>query len=196
LDGLAREAIFLIALPDTAEVAPRGWAFWEQDGTIEWIGPRHTNFPDGSVCAYHPKLDNAWMSGGDLRALLDIFSVWALRHLHLVVFDRWAGRQHAMPDDAGRSDPYYRLLQFNPGELCSCGSDRRYKECCRPGDLKLPLLSIKAAFERRNLGRSIRDRAPPPEIIASVTNGAKNGPPAMLDLHHDLRAYLNTTGRH
>lgn len=194
LDGLAREAIFLIALPNTPDVDPRGWAFWAQDGQIEWIGPRHTNFTDGSVCAYHPKLDHAWSPGDDLRTLLDIYSVWALRHLHLAVLDRWPGRQYAMPDDAGRSDPYYRLLQFEPAELCSCGTDRRYGECCRSGDLTLPLLSIKAAFEKRNGGRSIHDRAPPPAIAASVTSGGQNAPPFIFEVHADLRAHAECSG--
>lgn len=190
LDGLAREAKFLIALPYTPAVEPRGWAFWEQDGQVEWIGPRHTNFTDGSVCAYHPKLDNAWSPGGDLRTLLDLYSVWALRHLHLAVFDRWVGRQHAMPDAAGRSDPYYRLLQFKEAELCSCGSDRRYGACCRPYDLKLPFLSIKRMFEKRNGGRSILDRAAPPEITASVTSGGRNAPPPILEVHDPLREHI------
>lgn len=194
IDGLAREAICLIALPDTPAVEPRGWAFWEQDGQVEWIGPRHTNFPDGSVCAYHAELDKAWSPGGDLCTLLDLYSVWALRHLHLVVFDRWPGRLHAMPDDLGQSDPYYRLLQFKEAELCSCGSGRRYGECCRPRDLKLPFLSIMQAFKRRNLGRSILDRAAPAEIMASVTRGGRNAPPPMLEIHDPLRAHIAASG--
>ncbi|WP_430981689.1 SEC-C metal-binding domain-containing protein [Mesorhizobium ciceri] len=36
-----------------------------------------------------------------------------------------------MPDELGQSDPNYRLTQFKEAELCSCGSNRRYGECCR-----------------------------------------------------------------
>ncbi|ESX91363.1 hypothetical protein X756_04360 [Mesorhizobium sp. LSHC412B00] len=190
VEGLGREAIFLIALPKTSAVEPRGWAFWDQDGHVEWIGPRHTNFPDGSVCAYHPTLDKAWSPGGDLRTLLDLYSVWVLRHLHLAVFDRWPGRQHAMPDDLGQSDPYYRLTQFKDTELCSCGSDRRYGECCRPHDLKLPFLSILHAFKRRNLGLGILDRAPPAEIAALIAQGGQKTLPPMLEVHSTLRAQV------
>lgn len=189
LDGLAREAIFLIALPNTPDVDPRGWAFWEQAGRVEWIGPRHTNMGDGSVCAYHPQIDKAWTPGGDLRTLLDLYSVWALRHLHLAMFDRWAGRQYAMPDEAGRCDPYYRLVQFKPDELCSCGSDRRYGECCRPRDLRLPFLAIRRAFEIRNGGQNILDRAPPKTVVDAVSGGRK-APPAILDVHAPLRVHL------
>lgn len=195
IDGLAREAIFLIALPETPAVEPRGWAFWEQDGQVEWIGPRHTNFPDGSVCAYHPMLDKAWSPGGDLCTLLDLYSVWALRHLHLVVFDRWPGRQYAMPDELGQSDPYYRLTQFKEAELCSCGSNRRYGECCRPHDLKLPFLSILHAFKRRNLGLGILGRAPPAEIPALIAQGGQKPPPSMLEVHSALRAHVADVSR-
>ncbi len=188
LDKLAREAIFLIALPDIPDVEPRGWAFWEQAGQVEWIGPRHTNMGDGSVCAYHSKFDKAWAPGGDLRTLLDLYSVWTLRHLHLAAFDRWAGRQYAMPDEAGRCDPYYRLVQFKPDEQCSCGSERRYGECCRPRDLKLPFLGIRRAFEIRNCGQNILDRAPPKAVLDAVTAG-RNAPPAICEVHTPLRAH-------
>ncbi|WP_157700429.1 hypothetical protein [Rhizobium etli] len=142
------------------------------------------------MCAYHPTLDNAWSPGGDLRTLLDLYSVWALRHLHLAVFDRWPGRQHAMPDAAGRSDPYYRLLQFKEAELCSCGSHRRYGECCRPHDLKLPFRLIQQEFERRNGGCNILDRAAPAEITASISSGGRNTPPPILEVHDFLRAHI------
>jgi len=152
---------------------------------------------DGSVCAYHPTLDNAWAPGGDLRTLLDLYSVWSLRHLHLSAFGRWTGRQYAMPDALGHCDPYYRLVQFSAGELCSCGSNRRYGECCRARDLSLPLLAIKEVFERRNLGRSILDRAPPAVVTDTVTPGRRNSPPPMIDVHDVLRehVHVNPSGR-
>lgn len=188
LSGLAGEAIFLVALPGIPDVEPRGWAFWDQAGQLDWIGPRHTNMGDGSICAYHPEFDKAWAPGGDLRTLLDLYSVWALRHLHLAVFGRWAGRQYAMPDQAGRCDPYYRLVQFEPDELCSCGLDMKYGNCCRPRDLQLPLLAIRRAFEIRNCGQNILDREPPQGIIDAVTK-APIAPPAIVSIHAPLRAH-------
>jgi hypothetical protein len=133
LGGIGREAIFLIALPDEREAEPRGWAAWQTPKATRWIGPRHTNLFDGSVCAYANAMDNAWWPGDDLRTLLDIYSLWALWHLHLETFGRWAGRQYALLLPDGRPDPYYRLVEFNVDELCSCGIDgAKYGQCCRP----------------------------------------------------------------
>ena len=92
-----------------------------------WIGPRHTNYPDGSICAYEPS-DGTWSFGNPLVELFDLYSVWALRHLHLRTFGRWPGPQAV-------HRPYERLLELNPEEHCGCGSQARtYAECCRPED--------------------------------------------------------------
>jgi hypothetical protein len=189
LAGLGREAIFLIAFPDTPEVEPRGWAFWSQRGQIEWIGDRHTNFFDGSVCAYSSANDQAWAPGGDLRTLLDLYSVWALRHLHLAVIRRWAGRQYALLDPAGRPFPYYRLVEFNDGELCSCDSGARYGRCCKPQDLTHDFLTAKRQFEALNQGRGIRDRRPPDPVMRCIRDGAAL--PSIYDVHEPLRFYLS-----
>lgn len=188
LEGIGRRAIFLMALPDTPEVEPRGWALWQEDGDLRWIGPRHTNFFDGSVCAFSSAKDSIWQPGDDLLTLLDIYSVWALRHLHLEIFGRWAGRQHALLDQRGEPDPYYRMIEFQPDELCSCQSGNRYGQCCRSRDLRHNLLTAKAAFERRHGGRSIRDRKPPSSVVKFA---AGNGPiPAIAEAHEILRYHL------
>lgn len=189
LAGIGREAIFLIALPDKSEVEPRGWAFWDQGGEIEWIGDRHTNFFDGSVCAYSTANDRAWSPGGDLRTLLDLYTVWALRHLHLAVIGRWAGRQYALLDPAGRPMPYYRLMEFRDGELCSCDSGSRYGNCCKPHDLAQNFPSVVRQFQALHQGRGIHDRQPPDPIIRYSQDGGDL--PLMYDVHEPLRAYLS-----
>lgn len=188
LAGLGREAIFLIALPDTPEVEPRGWGFWQQGGEIEWIGDRHTNFFDGSVCAYSSTNDRAWSVGGDLRTLLDLYSVWALRHLHLAVIGRWAGRQYALLDADGRPLPYYRLVEFKDDELCSCDSGVRYGACCKPRDLAHNLLAAMRRFQALHQGRGIHDRRPPEHIIRCICDG--DDLPRIYNVHEPLRLYL------
>jgi hypothetical protein len=189
LGGLDRKAIFLIALPDDFDVEPRGWAFWDQGGEIEWIGDRHTNFFDGSICAYSSTNDRAWSPGGDLRTLLDLYSVWALRHLHLVVIGRWAGRQYALLDPAGRPIPYYRLVEFKDDELCSCDSGSRYGNCCKPHDLAHNFLTAMRQFQALHKGRGIHDRCPPDPITRYSRDGGDL--PRMYDVHEPLRVYLS-----
>lgn len=188
LAGLGRKAIFLIALPDTPEVESRGWAFWQQGAQIEWIGDRHTNFFDGSVCAYSAN-DRAWSPGGDLRTLLDLYSVWALRHLHLAVIGRWAGRQYALLDRAGRPMPYYRRVEFKDDELCSCDSGARYGKCCKPDDLTHDFLTAMRQFQALHQGRGIHDRHPPDPVLHHCRDGGDF--PRMYDVHEPLRLYLS-----
>lgn len=127
LPDLRQHALFLVGV-SYAGAAVRSWAFWADPlARPAWIGPRHTNFPDGSVCAYEPS-DGTWSFGEPLVDLLDLYSVWALRHLHLLTFGRWPGPQAV-------HRPYERLLEINPEEHCGCGQDRRYVDCCRDRDL-------------------------------------------------------------
>lgn len=129
LPGLHRAAVFLVGV-SIARRTVRSWAFWQMSMGASWIGPRHTNFPDGSICAYDAR-DLTWVFGQSLVNLLDIYSVWALRHLHLEVIGRWPGPQIA-------TIPYEVVLEVGDTELCPCGTMRRYADCC------------KAAFSARN----------------------------------------------
>ena len=127
LSGLDRTATFLTAIPYTLRAPQKSWGFWTTPVYSEWIGPRHTNFGDGSICAFNPK-DGTWMPGGSLTSLIDLYTVWALRHEHLRVFGRWPGRQ-AVPH------VYERLSESHPDELCGCDKyGRHYAECCLPHD--------------------------------------------------------------
>ena len=105
------------------------WAFWAHPLVyFEWIGPRHTNFPDGSICAFEP-MDRTWEFGDPVVALLDIYTLWAIRHLHLRQFGRWPGYQSI-------HFPGERLLELRGDEHCGCAhSDLLYADCCMPRDL-------------------------------------------------------------
>lgn len=175
MEGLHRKATFLVALPTEPGFGPLAWAFWSSEEGHQWIGPRHTNFFSGTVCAF-AESDRAWREGGDLCTLIDLYTVWAFRHLHLDVMGRWAGKQYAL---AGH-EPYYRRMEFKDDELCSCPSGRRYRECCKPSDMVLDGLMLKTAFEAA-MGRAFRERAPHRKIV-DFTNGS--GPlPAIEDIH-------------
>lgn len=159
LDGINRTATFLVAIPYSSDQFPRAWGAWSLAGGVKWIGPRHTNFTDGSVCAFVPQ-SGTWRPGDPLDALLDLYTVWALRHLHLELFDRWPGGQFS-------PHPFYSIIEFKNDELCSCDGHEpalRYGDCCRPEHLKFTLIDLKADFERTMRCR-ITDRDPPKHVI-------------------------------
>lgn len=149
LPGLGFGAEFLVCLQFTPFPAFRAWGFWSDRG---WIGPRHTNFPDGSICAFDLR-DGTWGLGDSIVNLLDLYSLWAVRHLHLAVFGRWPGAQ---------SVPflYERLWEFKDDELCGCGEteDKSYAECCKPGDLRTSAVRAAVNFTLPRFGGL---RAPP-----------------------------------
>lgn len=180
ISGLAREATFLVALPYRSGPGPRAWAFWTADGRSRWIGPRHTNFQDGSICAFSPD-DGAWSDGGDLRTLLDLYSVWALRHLHLEVLGRWPGKQYALLGADPRLQAYYRLIECKDDELCGCGSDtRRYAECCKPLDQQWDLIQLMSHFVRQIEG-GFQSRRPPPSVVGFIEG--RSDIPKIADVH-------------
>ncbi len=184
IEGLNADATFLVALPFRKGVGPRAWAFWNTPAGFRWMGDRHTNFFDGSICAFSPTEDDAWSEGGSLATLIDLYSVWAMRHLHNEVIGRWPGKHYALPH------PYYRLAEVKPDELCTCGIPfARYGSCCRPNDLKHDVFKLKADFEARNGGRGIRDRAPPAPIVDFV--GGRGELPKMREVHEPLREILS-----
>lgn len=127
LPGLGNPAIFIIAIRFAPSPEIRSWAFWSSG---EWIGPRHTNRPDGSICAFDAS-NPVWVIGQELYRLVDIYAVWALRHLHLKVIGRWPGRQLAQA-------PFERLEEMRFDELCGCDNGRgmKYQQCCLSSDTK------------------------------------------------------------
>lgn len=156
LSGLGRRDVLILALRlDCAYPLVRGWAFW--DGST-WIGPRHTNYPDGSICAFK-NAKRVWRPGEPLIQLIDIYAVWMLRHLHLEVFGRWAGPQSV--DSA-----YERLSELHPDELCGCNKEdgRRYGDCCRPGDVAGKAAAAFGTFFARTGGV----RRGPPNAVSRL----------------------------
>lgn len=184
LAGLPQAVTFLVALPDTPGAGARAWAFWRRPDGPVWIGPRHTNFQDGSICAFSAD-DQAWEEGCDLRTLLDLYSVWVLRHLHLAHLGRWPGKQYALLNGHPHLQAYYRLIECRPDELCGCGSEsRRYAECCRPWDLKRNFTSLASLF-LRHVDGGFSSRRPPDAVTAFLGSSAPL--PSMADVHLQLR---------
>ena len=139
-------ARFLVAVPFDGEI-PKAWAFW---GDGSWIGPRHTNFADGSICCMHTP-DNTWTAGESLVDLFDLYTLWAVRHLHVRLFGRWPGQQVAILR-------HERLTEIADDEHCGCGSAIPYAACCKKDDLKHDKLSVAIEFALYGRNRSVPTR--------------------------------------
>jgi hypothetical protein len=177
---LARQATFIIALPYQPGAGPRAWGFWTGARQSRWIGPRHTNFQDGSICAFSPD-DGAWSEGGDLRTLIDLYSIWALRHLHLELFNRWPGKQYGLSNADPWVQAYYRQRECNDDELCGCGSEtQRYAECCKRSDLQLDVIQLMSHF-LRNIEGGFSSRRPPTSVVDFVEG--RSALPRISDAH-------------
>jgi hypothetical protein len=169
-DNFDRAAVFLVGISTEHRIA-RAWGFWGESGvTRRWIGPRHTNFPDGSICSFVPA-DGTWLYGDPIIELIDLYTVWAMRHLHLENFGRWPGSQDAIY-------PFERLAEFHEDEICSCGSQLRYGKCCRKSDLARNRISDAIVFALR----SETKRRQPPAPIVSAALGLRKPPELNADL--------------
>lgn len=168
LPGLQRKAVFLTAISYRRRIA-RSWGFWGGflPGFV-WIGARHTNFPDGSICAFEPT-DRTWCIGDSAIQLLDLYTLWALRQLHLEVFKRWPGRQVA-------PYAYERIIELQYDEHCGCGSNKLYGECCGDQDLAGNRIADAVYFLVRTGGL----RKPPAAVVTFVNK--QTAPPNIEDL--------------
>lgn len=147
-------AVFLCAIPFDPRKRVRSWGFWNES---TWIGPRHTNIPDGSICAFEPS-DGTWLPGDSIVKLIDIYTLWAVRHMHLQILNRWPGAQVA-------HHAYERLTELKEDELCGCGSlTKKYGECCRPKDLKRD----RVADALRFIFDGGADRKPPEDVMRFI----------------------------
>lgn len=159
LNGLGKRATFLIAIPFDPQQRVRSWGFWTTAIGVQWIGSRHTNWPDGDICAYTPA-DGTWRPGASLVKLLDLNTLWALRQLHLEEFGRWPGR-HSAPH------PYERITELRGDEFCGCENGHLlYRDCCQAADLAEDRGRIAIDFCRRYLAGGLR--APPRELVEFV----------------------------
>lgn len=160
LPGHGRVAKFVVAVfPRHQHV--RGWGFWMGgDVAARWIGPRHTNYPDGSICAFDID-DGTWAFGESLVTMMDIYSVWAVRQLYLEHFGTWPGPQSS-------SHPYERMIEFRDTEHCSCGRrGGRYENCCKISDHRRRPIANAVNFA---VGTNFVVRTPP-RNVASLALG-------------------------
>ena len=159
LPGLQQKALFLTGIPFSPKSIVQSWGFWSGIPLRYpvWIGPRHTNFPHGSICAFHPG-DNIWRIGDPIVNLLALYTLWAFRHLHLKEVGRWPGKQVA-------HIPYERIMEFKEGEFCGCDQyDKYYRVCCREKDLRRDLM----AAHRSYLVQTGGIRRPPDSVVNFV----------------------------
>ena len=172
LSGLGKKATFLTFFPFNGRLRVRSWGVWTTAISSHWIGPRHTNYPDGSICAFEP-LDQTWIPSHGLIRLLDLFSLWALRQLHLEVLGRWPGRQSAF-------HPYERMSELNDNEFCGCeGATRFYADCCKPKDIAKDIKAEARDFLLKIPKCGLRK---PPELISEFILGSKKLPPSADEL--------------
>jgi hypothetical protein len=171
LPSLQKTATFLTAF-SWPHMKIKSWAAWRKSAIeVQWIGPRHTNFPDGSICAFEPgDIGMGWSIGDPLVQLIDLYTVWALRHLHLELLGRWPGPQSVV-------HPFERRTEFQAGELCGCGTTRRYEDCCRQKDARRQPLADAVSFAVRFAGGT---RSPPRAVLQALCNGAR--PPTVSSL--------------
>jgi hypothetical protein len=64
-----------ITIPRDRDVPIVSWGFWELRDETCWVGHRHTNYPDGSICAFPPDGD-FWVDGQRLVDYADLLSEW------------------------------------------------------------------------------------------------------------------------
>lgn len=167
LDNISSTATFAVCIPFSPYLPVKGWGFWN---SISWIGPRHTNFPDGSICAFEPS-DGTWVAGDSIVSLLDLYSLWAVRHLFLKEFRYWPGQQAV-------HEPYERITELNNDELCGCGSEGvKYKDCCQNEDLK----TIKLTDAIRFITAHGSERCPPNCVLSFLQK--KTNPPQISDIY-------------
>lgn len=160
------EEAYLASLLSPYATAPpwvRTWSWWD-DGV--WIGPRHTNYPDGSICAFEIA-DATWEKNDSLVALWDLYSLWIVRHLHLRHHGYWPGEQVL-------HTAHERLEEQEPQELCGgCRSFRAYGDCHRPADLRINPVRRLA---RRALSGTLGRRGPPPAVTGFLSGGLSSPP--------------------
>ncbi len=160
LHGQQQKALFLTGIPFSPKRVIQSWGFWVAPPLRYpvWIGPRHTNFPHGSICAFDTG-DNVWRIGDPIVHLLALYTLWAFRHLHLKEVGRWPGKQVA-------HIPYERIMEFKEGEFCGCDqSDKYYRDCCRGEDLRRNLMVAYGSYLLQTGGGV---RRPPDSVMNFV----------------------------
>lgn len=152
---------FLVAVPLDRRLMPKAWAFQRFGKRLKPMSLKHTNFPDASICAFIPG-DDTWSPNDGILALMDIYSVWAVKKLHRDQVGYWPGKQYG-------ASALYRRLEFKPNELCGCSSGEAYKNCHQGVD---NLITEEAALNefRRLFNCDYEARSFPRELIDSAAS--------------------------
>lgn len=158
---------FLIAFPFDRSVIPRGWAFDRIGRQARPMALKHTNFPDGSICAFMAD-EGAWAPEDGMTALVDHYSVWAVKSLHRQHLGWWPGKQFG-------ACALYRRMEFMPLEQCGCLSGKRYRDCHQGADLVVDEGSARREF-RLMFKSDYHDRAMPSSILDAAKSGWKKMP--------------------
>ena len=160
-------AIFLILYPTNSHLRIKAWGFWVEGPALVPMGPRHTNYPDGTICAF-PEDRSIWYRKKGITLLVDLFSEWAVRQLHWHEFGTWPGAQLG-------PTPVYRLAQFNEAEQCYCGSEKAYGTCHRDSDMD----AVKT--------NPIQEHIATARFLQGVPFGLQRPPPSVMELAHTGR---------
>jgi hypothetical protein len=169
---------FLIAFPINRQIAPRAWAFEQIGPRARLASPKHTNFPDASICAYVDE-DAAWPNADGLVGLVDIFSIWMIKKWHRELIGWWPGKQYG-------ACALYRRLEFDGREQCGCLSGLRYSECHFEADLLVSEQAARAQFKHM-FKSNYEDRSPPAEVIVAATTRWSKMPVMASVFAHRLR---------
>jgi hypothetical protein len=156
-----------VAFPFSIGLQPKGWAFSKLGQFPKAVGPRHTNFPDHSICAQGAD-DGAWYPSDGVRPLLNLYSTWLFRQIYLAEFRRWPGRQWG-------PSALYRRSEFHQDEWCGCGKKARYGKCCQQADLEISDDEARQEHIRIS-GGEYRQRRVPKEIMNFARSDWKKVP--------------------
>ncbi|HEY5601785.1 MAG TPA: hypothetical protein VIM41_01625, partial [Gammaproteobacteria bacterium] len=121
-------------------------------------------------CAFEPA-DGTWIKGDPIVRLLDLYTLWALRHLYMKQYGRWPGRQSVRL-------AYERILELRSDEFCGCNQgDKLYGECCQDKDLNRERVADAVHFAINCHGGN---RNPPKSVVDFVCN--RKEPPEFREL--------------
>ncbi len=167
-------------LPDNLVFGPKAFAFAEIGKSPRPVGPRHTNFPDGSICALTDD-DDAWRPNDSPLVLLNLYAQWLVGQLFLEIEGYWPGPQVGL-------SAVYRSVEFLPPEWCHCGGEKRYGECHSGADLvEVAISKLQGKYE------PLAARSVPDPIIAFARSGWRSPPPQGYML---TQPYLGKEPRH
>ncbi len=166
LAGASRAATFLIACPLATELS--------ELGLLELVSSPKSRFgldldiqisqTDRSVP--FDLADKTWVFGDSLVSLIDIYTVWAIRHLHLEFYGRWPGPQ-SVPD------PYERTNELLLDEQCGCARPvGSYGECCAQQDRRRNMVDDAVRFMMNMNGGH---RAPPRQVVDAASSNSLDG---------------------